>query len=209
MEIDTNPYRKLQADITPTEFEIFCMDTLKAYAEKEGLKEFKIEHNKKIETYDSTYQIDVFAEYIALGCNHKVVIECKHQGDSIKRAIVTDLYTKIQSMGAQKGILISTSGFQKGAVRFAGAHGIALWQIVDARIKHIKNSVSRDISLKTILQMEMERYLPKYFMLEWDCDADFPYNEIYPTPEMYQQSINREKEILKREENICQNNQQP
>ena len=191
MEIDTNPYRDLQADITPTEFEIFCMDTLKAYAEKEGLKEFKIEHNKKIETYDSTYQIDVFAEYIAFGCNHKVIIECKHQGNSIKRTIVTDLYTKIQSMGAQKGILISTSGFQKDAVKFAGAHGIALWQIVDAQIKHISNSVGRDISLKMMLQMEMERHLPKYFMLEWDCEADFPYDEIYPTPKMYQQSINR------------------
>lgn len=114
MKIDTNPYRNLQADITPTEFEIFCMDTLKAYAEKEELKEFKIEHNKKIETYDSTYQIDVFAEYIAFGCNHKVIIECKHQRNSIKRSIVTELYTKIQSMGAQKGILIFNSWLSKG-----------------------------------------------------------------------------------------------
>lgn len=94
MEVDTNPYRSLEAQITPTQFEIFCLETVKAYAEREGLKDFKINHDKKIETYDSTYQIDVFAEYTALGCNHKVIIECKHHAGNIKRALVTDLYTK-------------------------------------------------------------------------------------------------------------------
>lgn len=42
-----------------------------------------------------------------------------------------------------------------------------------------------------MLQTEMKRYLPKYFMMEWDCEADYPFNEIYPTPKMFQQSINR------------------
>lgn len=102
MEVDTNPYRSLEAQITPTQFEIFCLETVKAYAEREGLKDFKINHDKKIETYDSTYQIDVFAEYTALGCNHKVIIECKHHAGNIKRALVTDLYTKMQSIGSSK-----------------------------------------------------------------------------------------------------------
>ena len=66
MEIDTNPYRCLQANINPTEFEVFCLETLKAYAEREGLQDFEIKHNQKIETYDSTYQIDVLVEYTAL-----------------------------------------------------------------------------------------------------------------------------------------------
>lgn len=78
MEIDTNPYRCLQANINPTEFEVFCLETLKAYAEREGLQDFEIKHNQKIETYDSTYQIDVLVEYTALGCHNKVIVECKH-----------------------------------------------------------------------------------------------------------------------------------
>lgn len=47
MEVDTNPYRSLEAQITPTQFEIFCLETVKAYAEREGLKDFKINHDKK------------------------------------------------------------------------------------------------------------------------------------------------------------------
>ena len=196
MEVDTNPYRSLEAQITPTQFEIICLETVKAYAEREGLKDFKINHDKKIETYDSTYQIDVFAEYTALGCNHKVIIECKHHAGNIKRALVTDLYTKMQSIGAQKGILISTSGFQRDAVKFAKVHGIALWQVFDNRIKHISNSASREIPLAMVWQMEVERYLPKYFVMEWDCEEDYPYDVIYPTPQMYQNARAKASENL-------------
>ena len=48
------------------------------------------------------------------------------------------------------------------------------------------NAASRTITSATIWQIEVEKYLPKYFMLEWDCVADYPYDEIYPTQEMYQ-----------------------
>ena len=196
-EIDTNPYRCLEATITPTEFEVFCLETVKAYAEREGLKDFTIKHNEKIEAHDSTYQIDVYAEYTALGCNHKVIIECKHHSGSIERPVVTDLCAKLQSIGAQKGIIISTSGFQRDAVRYAKEHGIALWQIVDSQIKHFVNSVDPKISLKIACQMEMARYLPKYFVLEWDCKIDYPYEEIYPTTQMYENARVRAIEKLK------------
>ena len=55
MEIDSNPYRYLEADINPADFEVFCMNTLKAYAVKEGLQNFKIAHNKKIVADDGRY----------------------------------------------------------------------------------------------------------------------------------------------------------
>lgn len=42
------------------------------------------------------------------------------------------LYDKIRATGAQKGILISTSGFQSGAIKYASEHGIALIQITEA-----------------------------------------------------------------------------
>ena len=37
--------------LTPTEFEKYCYEILKGYAEEESLKDFTITHNKKIETY--------------------------------------------------------------------------------------------------------------------------------------------------------------
>lgn len=115
MDIDVNPYRELDARINPTEFEVFCMETLKAYAERENLQNFSIKHDQKIESDDGTYQIDVIAEYTALGA---------------------------------------------------------------------KNVVLR-------FQSEVEAFLPKHFMLEWDCVADYPYTQLYPTEEMEQEARNK------------------
>lgn len=187
MEIDTNPYRRLSAEITPMEFEKFCLETLKAYAEKESLKGFEIRHNQKVETYDGTYQIDVLAEYTALGCRNTVVVECKKYTRNVERSVVAELYAKVQSIGAQKGILISTSGFQKDAVKFAGVHGIALWQVCEEAIKHITNAMG--VSIVQYMLVQLRDYLPKFFMLSWDCSCDYPFEQIYPTDEMRQQAI--------------------
>lgn len=185
MNCDINPYRELPTQISPVEFEKFCMETLKAYAEKEALQDFVIKHNQKIETPDSTYQIDVFAEYTALGCKNTVIVECKRHSRNIERSTVAELYAKIQSIGAQKGILISTSGFQSDAVKYANAHGVALWQICDRSIKHISASAGPELPQYVLFQLEMDYYLPRFIMMEWDCAIDFPINEVYPTREMY------------------------
>lgn len=193
--IDTNPFRSLNANISSADFEIFCMKTLEAYAEREHLADFTIEHDKQIEAYDGVYQIDVFAEYTALGSKIKVLVECKKKDTRrVERDEASNLYDKIQSIGAHKGILISTTGFQRGTVQYAKAHGIALWQICDGFIKHITNSGHREITNKMKFQLFAEQYLPKHFMLEWDCDKDYPYNQIYPTKEMHRAAIEKAKE---------------
>jgi len=199
MLTDVNPYRELDANISPTDFEIFCLNTLKAYAESEGLKDFSIKHNQKIKADDGTYQIDVVAEYTALGARHKVIVECKKKADSIKREIVVELYTKLQSLGAQKGILISTSGFQSGATLYAKKHGIALWQICDRHIKHIYNCLTptTNFSDKIVFDMLIERLLPKHFMTEWNCNIDYPDKDIYPTAEMQKKAAEQVKMALK------------
>src|ERR1700730_2937621 len=58
-----------------------------------------------------------------------VLVECKHEKRKTERQDVQILHTKIQSLGAQKGMIFSTAGFQEGAVQYAELHGIALVQI--------------------------------------------------------------------------------
>lgn len=185
MNTVVNPYRALEANISPLDFEIFCMETLKAYAKKENLQNFKISHNQKVAVDDGTYQIDVLAEYIVLGTKNTIIIECKKQSRSVERETVAALDRKIQSIGAQKGILISTAGFQTGATLYAKKHGIALWQICDNCIKHFSMSGSTGYFERMRFRLEIEKYLPKHFVLQWDCSADYPYTQIYPTTQMY------------------------
>ena len=117
--------------ITPKEFEVFCKEVLEGYAEAEHLNGFKIDHDVKLKAYDGTYQIDVYASFFALGVEFKVICECKQYSERVERKVVAELDAKVKSLGLHKGILLSTSGFQSGAIQYAEAHGIALLQVFD------------------------------------------------------------------------------
>lgn len=145
MQVDEEYYGQSRVcSMSPTEFELYCMEILRGYAEEEKLPEFKIEHDVKLTASDGTYQIDVYATYTALGAEMKILAECKQYKKRVGRDKVEVLESRLRSLGAQKGILLSTAGFQSGAIDFAKAHGIALVQMFDTHEKWYSHSGGPD-----------------------------------------------------------------
>ncbi|MEG0275780.1 MAG: restriction endonuclease [Coprobacillus sp.] len=124
------PVREAYLELTPEEFEKYSLEML--LEQTKGLENLKIEHDRVIEAYDGNYQIDGYIEFTVMGIKYETLVECKHYKSSITREKVQILYEKIQSTGAHKGILISTSNFQSGAIQYASIHGIALIQLTEA-----------------------------------------------------------------------------
>lgn len=181
MESIINPYREICSSITPKEFEVFCAESLKAMATEKNLERFTVLSDQHITASDGTYQIDISFEFYAANIRITGIVECKKYSRPIERKVVAELYTKINSLGVNKGVIMSTSGFQTGAVDFAKSHGITLLQIVDRWILTIQNSVSpKKAELEKIKQMYYE-LLPKYAVLKWDLDYDIPFDTVYPT----------------------------
>ena len=177
-----NPFRDLVSSISPTEFEQYCTEILKEYAIAEDLKDFSIQHNVVIPADDGTYQLDIFATFTALGVQFKVIAECKRYKNPVNREKVVILADKVKSLGAHKGILISTSGFQSGAHEYAKKHGIALIQVLDKHVVHIQNACNPQTEeQKTVRFMKMEeiRRMPNYYAFEYHS-MDFPDRQIYP-----------------------------
>jgi len=185
--ITLNPYKEIVSNITPLEFEKFCYTVIKEYAELEKLTNFKIIHNKKIKIDDESYQIDIFAEFIALTVKINVLIECKHQKRPVERDEVIILIDKLHTLSAHKGILISTSGFQSGAVKKAEKNGIALLQIIDNHIMNIRASIQTEQDERYI---EYQKKSPPYYCLQYSgLIPDFPDKMIYPTKSMENETI--------------------
>ena len=128
-----NEIHAFVSSVSPIEYEKLCKEVLAKYAENEGLKEFTIQHNTIIKGNDGEYQIDIYASFIAMGVGFKVLVECKRYSSPITREKVVLLADKVKQLGAHKGILISSSGFQSGAYQYAKEHGIALLQITDTQ----------------------------------------------------------------------------
>lgn len=117
-------------NLTPKQFELFVCEWLS----RQGcnIASLTVAHDQKIEGHDSTYQIDVVAKFEAFaGADFTVLVECKKYATPVEREKVVVLHGKVQSLGAHKGMLFSTSGFQSGAVRYAKVHGIALLTVTD------------------------------------------------------------------------------
>lgn len=177
-----NPYREFVASISAIEFEKYCIEILNAYAEAEALIDFQILHNQKVQTNDGEYQIDIMAEFVALSVGFKVIVECKRYTRPIEREKIVVLADKVRSLGAHKGILISTSGFQSGATEYARQHGIALLQIFDKFVMHIQNSSNPSIDH---IQNEFIKLSPEFYAYQWSTKlSDFPDKQIYPSESM-------------------------
>jgi len=119
-------------DITPAEFEEFVADRLLGPAAPH-VSGLTVTLHEKVAGSDGTYDLDATVRYRFAGMDFLVVVEAKHHRNPIKRELVQVLHQKVQSIGAHKGVMVSTATYQSGAVAFARAHGIALVTVTDGR----------------------------------------------------------------------------
>jgi restriction system protein len=145
----------MNVDITATEFEELVHEYLSELGQE--LKTYHAIHNVIISASDGEYQIDILAEFEFLGANFKVLVECKKHKNPIKREVVQVLHSKLQSTGAHKGMIFSTSPFQSGANRYAEKHGIALIRMIDGRFTYNERSADNEVH-----EPRPEYGIPKY-----------------------------------------------
>jgi restriction system protein len=121
--------------LTPDEFEIW----VERFLVKLGtgkLTEFRTTRRERLQGSDGEYEIDIAARFEALGGNFLVLVECKHHKAAIKRDVVQVLRDRLESTGAQKGMIFATIGFQEGAIEYAKRHRIALVQVADGKTSY-------------------------------------------------------------------------
>jgi restriction system protein len=125
---------RVPATLTPTEFE----QTVLAWLRKCGQGRdgnAKAEHLGVVAGAGGEYKIDVLAQISIFGGAIVVIlVECKHQQRPVEREDVMVVEAKLRDVSAHKGILFSTSGFQKGAIEYASAHGIATVAVVNGTL---------------------------------------------------------------------------
>lgn len=128
-------------NLSPREFEVYCLSLVKrAFCKFDSI-------NIDYDVLLRGYQIDICCTHHVHEMEFKTIIECKRYKTPIKRDTVLALHSKVQELGAHKGMLISSSRFQSGAIEFAKEHGIALVQVIDGRLNyHTKNKKFTDDS---------------------------------------------------------------
>ena len=129
------------ADMTAREFENFVADAFEQATPY--VDDLRVTLHDTVEGTDGTYDFDATIRYTLAGMDFLVVVEAKRHSYPIKREAVQALHSKLESVGAQKGVLVSTAPFQNGALEFALVHGIALVKVTEGRFTYETKSSAR------------------------------------------------------------------
>jgi restriction system protein len=118
--------------ISPIEFEL----QVKTWLDKlhYSITDYSSTHREMIHGDSGEYEIDILVKFgVFGGAEIQVLVECKRYKNPIKRDIVMILEAKLRDTNAHKGIIFSTSGFQKGAIEYANSRGIATVTVQDGK----------------------------------------------------------------------------
>lgn len=83
--------------------------------------------NSIVEGPDGHRQCDITIEHDSLGTKYRTLIECKDHSKPIKVEVVDAFTSKLGDLKFNKGIIVSRSGFQAGAISKATRFGIDLY----------------------------------------------------------------------------------
>jgi len=72
------------------------------------------------------HRVDVLGTFSLKGMEYKTIVECKYWSQKVRKEQVATLVSIMEDVGASKGIIISKSGFQTGAVNYAKKRSVEL-----------------------------------------------------------------------------------
>ena len=137
------------------------------------------ETNVSIQGVRTNHDIDVFVKTRFLGENLAWVIEAKHWKSKVTKSQVLTLRSIVDDLGADRGFIISLSGFQSGALEAAGKTNVSL-KTFDELKEDTKGLIEKEIIKtyhKRLLLIE-ERYWShaKDIRIEYGLRNDIGYS---------------------------------
>lgn len=150
------------------QYEQLTQSIYQAILQNESSNNIQVEHNVDITGRSGVaHQIDVLWRFRQAGIEHTVLIECKNYASSVNLEKVRNFFGVIHDIGNAQGLIVTKTGYQSGAARFANYYGIGLrelrkpndhdWQ---GRIKDIHIT----ITAKTVVSSEEKPLAAKVFI---------------------------------------------
>jgi hypothetical protein len=92
----------------------------------------KVLHDVKLKGKTVEHQVDVYWEfYLADGINCRAIVECRDWSESIGQEKMMAFKQKLEDLNNPLGIMVTRTGYQAGARKFAETHGILLYELFE------------------------------------------------------------------------------
>lgn len=128
-----------------SEYEYFISKICESLGEPIGINVYR---NKTYSGRISTREIkvDVSFEGQLLGARIIGIVECKRYSSRVEVSDVEEFYSKLDDIGAHKGIMFTTVGYEEGAIKVARGRGIALFILQEGQLSNEITTVTKSAS---------------------------------------------------------------
>ena len=99
-----------------------------------------------------SHKVDVFVTGVVHGIPFRWVVECKYWKTNIPKEKVLALYAIVQDVGADRGFLLSETGFQSGAIRASKSTNITL-----SSLEHLKLEAKGTLTQSAVTNLLIRR----------------------------------------------------
>lgn len=124
--------------MTYEEYEMLVKSLLEKEIKKSFKKKVPIHHQRNYTTVTGhVYNIDLSYTFSIGHAEHFVIIECKNWRKRVERDMVLSLEAKRRELSAHKAIIVSSAGFQKGAIELALSLRIGMFQLASSKSLNI------------------------------------------------------------------------
>ncbi|MTI19692.1 restriction endonuclease [Fulvivirga sp. RKSG066] len=144
------------------DFELLAKKHLEKLLRNDLRGKVKIEHRKMfVSAAGNRYEVDLSYDFEIGNARYLTLVECKQWNSNVTREKIGHFKSVLDELKANKGIVITTKGFQKGAIEFAKTNGIGLIKISnDDQFKVISHFVG-DIEVLESHLLKVEVFSPK------------------------------------------------
>lgn len=113
--------------MTPKDYECLVKNLL----ESQLPPGIEVKQLKVFDGKDTRHEIDISYNLSVAGVNYLNVVECKLWNRKIGKREMQAFHFTIKDIGANKGIFVTSTGFQLGAIEIAKKNGIALVKVTN------------------------------------------------------------------------------
>jgi len=116
---------------TSVEYEQVTRAIFQALVDQDQARNISVEHDVELTGKFLSHQCEVYWKFERAGIEYSTVVECKDWSKRLEQEKLMAFRSKLEDLNNPKGVIVTRSGYQSGALKYARAHGILLYELFE------------------------------------------------------------------------------
>jgi hypothetical protein len=113
------------------EYEQVTRAIFQALVDQDEARNIDVQHNVTLPGKFLNHQVDVYWKFESGGIEYSTVVECKDWNRPLEQEKLLAFKSKLEDLNNPTGVIVTRSGYQSGALKYAHAHGIYLYELFE------------------------------------------------------------------------------